>query len=119
VCRTILRGVDAIVLPYHQTEESSSAAMRFVLPLERPLIVTDLPIFADCRESVLTVAPGDPVFIENALRRVLIDDVVREELAAKARDGAKRFRWSRVVADHREIYGIALRAYRARARTSW
>ena len=43
----ILRGVDAIVLPYRQTEESSSAALRFVLPIERPIIATDLPIFDD------------------------------------------------------------------------
>jgi len=117
VSRTILRGVDAIVLPYRQTEESSSAAVRFVLPAQRPVIVTDLPIFADCRDAVLAVDPSDPVWIEDAIRRVLSDIGFQDQLATKAADGARRFRWSRAVADHREIYGAARRAHRVRSRS--
>ena len=108
--RVILRAADVIALPYGQTEESSSAALRFLLPLERPLVITDRPVFADCREWTLPVDPNDPQGIENALRRILVDPELRETLAARAGDGARRFRWSRVIADHREIYVAARRS---------
>ena len=53
----ILRGADAIVLPYRQTEESSSAALRFVLPIERPIIATDLPLFDDAAREPASRRP--------------------------------------------------------------
>jgi glycosyltransferase involved in cell wall biosynthesis len=109
--RVILRGVDAVVLPYRDTGESSSAALRFVMPVERPIIVTDQPIFADCRESVLAVDPDDPVAMQDALRRVLVDTDLRRDLAERASLGARRFRWSRIVNDHREIYAAARAAH--------
>ncbi|MFZ0668379.1 MAG: glycosyltransferase, partial [Acidimicrobiales bacterium] len=115
VSRAMLRGVDAIVLPYSATAESSSAALRFVLPAERPLIVTDLPIFADCRDAVYAVDPSDPVWLEDAIRRVLVDGEFREQLAGRASDAARKYRWSRAVADHRAIYGMAKKAHEKRS----
>jgi glycosyltransferase involved in cell wall biosynthesis len=112
--RTILRAADVIALPYGETEESSSAALRFLLPLERPLVVTDRSLFADCREWTLVVDPHEPQGIEEAIRRVLADPELHSSLAAQAGDGARRFRWSRVIADHREIYVTARRAGRER-----
>ena len=112
--RIILRAADVIALPYGETEESSSAALRFLLPLERPLVITDRPVFADCREWTLAVDPDDPQGIDDALRRVLVDPELRDALAARAGDGARRFRWSRVIADHREIYVAARRSGRER-----
>jgi glycosyltransferase involved in cell wall biosynthesis len=112
--RTILRAADVIVLPYGETEESSSAALRFLLPLEQPLVVTDRSIFSDCREWTLAVDPDEPHGIEVAIRRVLADPELRNSLAARAGDGARRFRWSRVIADHREIYVTARAAGRER-----
>jgi glycosyltransferase involved in cell wall biosynthesis len=112
--RMILRAADVIALPYGDTEESSSAALRFLLPLERPLVITDRPVFADCREWSLAVDPDDPQGIEDAVRRVLVDPELRNALAIRAGDGARRFRWSRVVADHREMYVDARRAGRER-----
>lgn len=112
--RLMLRGVDAIVLPYRDTGESSSAALRFLLPLERPVIVTDQPIFADCGEWVLAVDPTDPEPIQDAIRRVLTDVSFRNDLAGRAEAGAQRFRWSRIVSDHREIYCASRRAHTLR-----
>ncbi len=112
--RIILRGTDVIALPYGETQESSSAALRFLLALERPLVITDRPVFADCREWALAVDPDDPQGIDDALRRVLVDPELRDALAARAGDGARRFRWSRVIADHREIYVAARRSGRER-----
>lgn len=115
VSRSILRCADAIVLPYRETEESSSAAVRFVLPLERPVIATDLQIFADCREAILPVEPNDPTAIEDAIRRVLTDDKLADDLARSARRTANRLRWSRIITEHREIYASARRSHRTKA----
>ncbi len=111
--RTLLLGTDAIVLPYQETGESSSAALRFLLPLGRPLVVADSPIFADSREA-LSVVRADAVGIEDGLRRVLSDNQLQQDLADRAAVMARRYRWPRVVADHQEIYTAAIRAARAR-----
>lgn len=113
VARALLRAGDAIVLPYRATEESSSAALRFVLPLERPIIASDLAIFADSREALYLVDPADPRSLEDAVRRVLLDPALQADLAGRAAADARRTRWERVVADHLEIYARA-RAARAR-----
>ncbi len=110
VARTLLSASDAIVLPYRNTGESSSAALRFVLPLGRAIVVTDEPIFADSREAVLPVDPDDPLALEHAIRRVLLDRPVNEEFSRKAARRAQALRWDRVVADHRDIYLAAKRA---------
>ena len=112
--RGLLRAADVIVLPYRETGESSSAALRFILPLGRAVVVTDEPIFADSRDALLMVDPSDPLGIESAVRRVLIDTDLQHRLAAQAATYAHRFRWGRVVADHREIYLAAVRAGRER-----
>jgi glycosyltransferase involved in cell wall biosynthesis len=112
--QAMLRATDAIVLPYRETAESSSAALRFVLPLQRPVIATDLAIFADARDALLIVDPTNPTGIGDAVRRVLMDDRLQEDLAARAEIAARRFRVQRVVADHREIYAAARTAYRRR-----
>ena len=111
VSQTILRVADMIVLPYRNAEESASVALRFVLSVERPIVVTDEPIFADCRDFVLAVDPSNQVWVEDALRRVITDVELQRDLAARASAGARRFRWSRIAADHREIYAAARRAH--------
>ncbi len=112
--RMLLRAADAIVLPYRNTGESSSATLRFVLPIGRAVIVTDEPIFADSRDSLLTADGGDPLAMAAAIRRVLVDGELREDLAGRAAARAHGLRWSRAVADHREIYAAAKRAGRQR-----
>jgi glycosyltransferase involved in cell wall biosynthesis len=113
MARTLLRATDVIVLPYQETGESSSAALRFILPLGRPVVVTDSPIFNDSRDALLVVR-GDAAGLEDGVRRVLLDPDLQQDLARRSADAARRFRWPRVVADHQEIYTMARRAGRAR-----
>jgi glycosyltransferase involved in cell wall biosynthesis len=112
--RTLLRAADAVVLPYRETGESSSAALRFILPLGRPVLVTDEPIFADSKDDLFVVDPSVPSGLEDGIRRVLMDKDLQHKLAFGAEDAARRFRWPRVIADHREVYVAAKRAFRER-----
>ena len=57
VSRLLLATADIIALPYHETSESSSASLRFVLPIGRPVLATDIAIFADARQSLVLVEP--------------------------------------------------------------
>ena len=52
-----LSAADLIVFPYQQTQESSSAAIRFALAARRPVAVTPLLIFNDA-EDVVRRLPG-------------------------------------------------------------
>jgi glycosyltransferase involved in cell wall biosynthesis len=51
----LLAAADVMVLPYGPTLESSSAALRSILPLCVPIVTSDLPIFADAAEVLMTV----------------------------------------------------------------
>ncbi len=112
--RVLLRAADVIALPYHDTGESSSAALRFLLPLGRALVVTDQPLFRDAFDAVEVVDAADPLGLGHAIGRVLRDDALREDLARRVERRARSFRWDRVVADHRELYAAAAEAGRRR-----
>ncbi len=71
--RMLLVTSDVIVLPYRDTGESSSAALRFVLPLGRPVVVTDQRLFDDAADSLLVVKSNDVSGIADGVRRVLTD----------------------------------------------
>jgi glycosyltransferase involved in cell wall biosynthesis len=110
-----LAAADVIVFPYRHTEESASGALRFVLPVGRPVIVTDLPIFDDARGAALLVDATDLTKLKDGVRGVLTDSDLRRDMAERAASAARRDRWSRVVAAHREIYTGARTASRHRA----
>ncbi len=112
--RVLLAASDAIVLPYHDTGESSSAALRFVLPLGRAVVVTDQRLFDDASDSLLVVRSNDVAGIADGVRRVLEDTDLRRDLAHRARRRSNGFRWERVTAEHRRIYVAARRSARAR-----
>jgi glycosyltransferase involved in cell wall biosynthesis len=112
--RALLRSTDLIVLPYRETGESSSAALRFVLPVGRAVVVTDEAIFRDAGDAVHVVEGDRPAALSEAIGTVLADRPYREDLARRAERRSRRFLWNRVAADHREIYAAAARAGRAR-----
>jgi glycosyltransferase involved in cell wall biosynthesis len=108
--RMLLMASDVIVLPYRDTGESSSAALRFVLPLGRPVVVTDQRLFDDAADSLLVVKSNDVAGIADGVRRVLSDPELGRDLAERSEQRSNRFRWERVVADHRRIYVEARRS---------
>ena len=82
--RMLLVTSDVIVLPYRDTGESSSAALRFVLPLGRPVVVTDQRLFDDAADSLLVVKSNDVSGIADGVRRVLTDPELGQDLAERA-----------------------------------
>jgi phosphatidylinositol alpha-mannosyltransferase len=64
-------------------------------------------VVRDGREGIL-VAPGDAVALAHALRTILLDEGRRAEMAAAARERARRFGWPRVAADVVQCYEQAV-----------
>ncbi|HEU0301284.1 MAG TPA: glycosyltransferase family 4 protein [Longimicrobium sp.] len=59
-----------------------------------------LPEVVDAPRGGVTVAPGDPRALAEAVARLLDDPAGRDALSASARASAERFRWDAVAADH-------------------
>jgi glycosyltransferase involved in cell wall biosynthesis len=85
------------------------------LAAERPVVATDLPIFADARDDLVLVEPGNRTMMEEALRRILYEPAWREHLAQQVAKAARRFSWAAIVSEHREVYVAARAAFQRRA----
>ncbi|MEQ8191112.1 MAG: glycosyltransferase, partial [Candidatus Eremiobacterota bacterium] len=69
----LLECSDMIVFPYQNTQESSSAAVRFGLSAGRPVICTPLDIFNDVEEIVHTLPGNTPEAIAIGIGSLLYD----------------------------------------------
>jgi glycosyltransferase involved in cell wall biosynthesis len=59
-------------------------------------------------DAALLIDPYDPHAIADAMRRLLTDDALREDLREKGRARARHFSWERSIRRVREIYGEVL-----------
>ncbi len=91
---------DLIVLAYGPTAESSSAAVRFALGAQRPVITTAGAIFTDVAGSTLQIESNSPQNIATAIRNVLRDASLAERLARKAHTFVEETKWDKVSADY-------------------
>jgi glycosyltransferase involved in cell wall biosynthesis len=101
----LYRGADALLV--------SSRAEGFGLPVLEALACgtpvvsfdnTSLPEVVG--KAGLLVPDGDVVALFDAVRRVLDDDVLRDELSAAGPVWAATFSWTRVLEDHLAIYEL-------------
>jgi FkbM family methyltransferase len=75
--QALLAGCDLLVLPYQETMESSSAALRMALSARVPVAVTPLPIFDDAADAVARFAGITPLDIALGIEALLIDPTRR------------------------------------------
>ena len=69
----ILENADLIVLPYHFTQESSSASVRHALATRKPVLCTSQPIFDDVKDIVHFTKEHSPLSITHSLEKLLSD----------------------------------------------
>ena len=85
----LLGECDLLTMPYQETLELASGALRIALASLAPVLVTPLPIFDDAREAVeraggiesADLAAGITKLLESRKRRVQIREAAREWLA--------------------------------------
>ncbi len=89
----LLRGCDLIALPYRQSEDSASAALRVALASLVPVAATRVPLFEEAGGAVGWLTPEDPARLADELaallgateRRRLLQAAAAEWLAARDR----------------------------------
>lgn len=70
-CLHLLSEVDLIVLPYQNSQESSSAAVRTAISSGVPVAVTPIPIFSDVRKAVFSMPGTSPQAIAKGIKQSL------------------------------------------------
>ena len=102
--RAIIGGADVVVLPYDETPESASGALRTVIGTGTAVLTTTAAIFQDAERAVEQVASNDPGALASAIERLLGDDELRSEVAARCVAYAREVSWTNVAQRHAEIY---------------
>jgi phosphatidylinositol alpha-mannosyltransferase len=77
-----------------------------------PVVASDIDGYRDVARDeldALLVTPGDPGLLRRALRRVLTDALLREELADAGSLRAHTFSMTRLAEDYAALYERALR----------
>ncbi len=105
VAKELLAACDVIALPYGETLESSSAALRSVLPVGRPIVVSEMPIFDDARNALSHVSsPVDVDELARELRRLLRSETSADKLGRAAEQFCRTNSWSATAARTRALY---------------
>ena len=104
VARAFLVAADVIVLPYQETQESASGALRFSLTAGRPVIVSDNPVFTDAHGAVDVLDGTSPEAMAAAIDALLLDAGALSDLARRSRQLVRSTSWDRTGRQHRSLY---------------
>lgn len=107
-------AADVAVYPYTHFDAQSGAATA-ALSLGVPIVVSDvggLPELAGDARAV--VRPNDPQALAESLITVLSDDLLRERLAADARERARGLDWDAIALRTAEVYRAVIEGAQAR-----
>jgi glycosyltransferase involved in cell wall biosynthesis len=102
---TELDDVDVLVLPYTETEESSSGVLAMLLGIGKPIIATDLAIFAGAREAMITIpAPPSSGDLLDALSGLINSPEMMEMTGRAAASRAKEISWGAIGQRTADLY---------------
>ena len=107
---TALDDVDILVLPYTETEESSSGVLAMLLGIGKPIIATDLAIFAGARAALITIpAPPSSGDLLNALSGLINNPEEMKIIGRAAASRAKEISWGAVGQRTADLYSSLIR----------
>ena len=94
--RAMLRDCAVVALPYQQSKEGSSAALRSALSAGVPVAVTPLPLFEEAAPAVLTLHGTTPQAIAAGLDALLRNPATRKAVAAGSETWRAERNWSHI-----------------------
>ena len=92
----LLQASDIIVMPYQETKESSSAAVRFALASSRPVLVTDNHIFDEFSSSVYRIPQCSPEEIAKGVLDLYKDEALQRRIVDGAKAMIEEMCWTNV-----------------------
>lgn len=102
-----LQCCDALIMPYLNTQQSASGAMRFCMAARRPVITTSIPIFNEFKKYVIQIKNAEPELISDAVIQIS-ESKDEEEYAKKSMDYLKNNSWTVVSKQLYNIYKMVL-----------
>ena len=99
----LLQLADLIVLPYKDTAESSSAAVRFALADGLPVLTTGVTLVGDVAAAASPLAACDGAAIAAAIEAVLADRALAARLITQAERHTRVTSWDRVAEQYGEL----------------
>jgi len=93
----LLRYSDMIVMPYKETKESSSAAIRFAFSSKKPIIATNVPIFEEFRNEVFTIENCTPKNIAKGIMYLKENKELQEKLIVNIKGKIEEQSWDNIA----------------------
>lgn len=99
----LLQTADILVMPYTETRESSSAAVKFTFAAMKPVITTDLSIFSEYKEEVYKIPECNSEEIANGIKSLLNDSNLYEKFVEKIGERVMQENWEAVAKKYCEM----------------
>lgn len=93
----LLQISDIIIMPYKETKESSSAAIRLAISSHRPVIVTDVPIFEEFNDEVYKISKCEPKIIADNIVKVFNNQKLTDELTEHSKYKIELENWHSIA----------------------
>lgn len=100
---TLLQACDVLVMPYGETRESASGAIRFCVAAKRPLITTRQNIFKEVEECSYQIDRNDPELIAKGVE-YLMDPALAQEYTKRMEQRIEATSWHAVVREYMGLY---------------
>jgi len=100
-----LQCADVVVLPYiNSAAQATSSAGRTALMASRPVIATNVEIFADLEDVVTKIEPRNVQQLVETIDTYLSDKQLQEIAIQKIKQFVKKTSWENVAKEHMRIY---------------
>ena len=95
---SLLAECDVLALPYDESEDSASGAVRVAMTSLSPLVVSDVKIFAEIDDAVVKVGGGTPEAFADAIADLLRSAERRLEVQQSMQAWLEAHDWKRIAA---------------------
>ncbi|OYW85934.1 MAG: hypothetical protein B7Z20_08200, partial [Sphingobium sp. 32-64-5] len=95
----LLAGCDLLVLPYDETGDSVSGAVRVAMSSQVPTLTTPVKIFSDLGDAVASVQTNTPDTLAEAIETLLASTERRTELQQRMQTWLEIHDWERMAAN--------------------
>ena len=97
--QNLLASCDLLVLPYDETGDSVSGAVRVAMSSQVPTLTTPVKIFSDLGDAVASVPTNVPAILADAIERLLDSPDRRAELQERMQSWLAIHDWKRMTAN--------------------